>query len=603
MIKKLLLIVSVIAGNVSHLIADPLIVAVLMVKNEEPVVVQTLQPLVEGGIDAFLLFDTGSTDATIEKAREYLQRSGITKFHIAQEPFVDFSTSRNRALYLAEEHFPHADFMIMPDAEWRLHNVEDLLVFCNEHCVDREPGYLIRIVQNGALDYYNCRLIRCRSGMRFKCPVHEHIEYPASVKVPKHIFFEWNRGEYGSEKSAQRWIRDRDILLKSYHENPRDPRTVFYLAQTYSCLNDQEKAYLFYQERIRMGGWAEETYETYYRMAEIVELLAVKDSARYNWSQALDYYLKAYAVRSNRAEPLIKIAQYYLAHDNHALAFLFANRALSIPYPEYEALFIEKSMYTYARYDIVGRSAWYIGQYERGEEALRQALKENPGNNYFNANLSFYLHRNIAMGKYGVKKVDIAPQADSLQGTRLWSILICTITERKDQLEYLIAKLKNQIHEHGLEHRVEILVFEDNRDCPIGLKRNKLIEASTGVYVNFIDDDDEIHEHYIKMIYDAMQADPDCVGLLGIRTENGYNPQFFIHSIEYDSYFIRDNIFYRPPNHLNPIKREKICQFTFPEIYWREDDPWALAIAQSGCLKTEKKIMEPYYFYKYRSKS
>jgi glycosyltransferase involved in cell wall biosynthesis len=206
------------------------------------------------------------------------------------------------------------------------------------------------------------------------------------------------------------------------------------------------------------------------------------------------------------------------------------------------------------------------------------------------------------MGKYGVKAVALPATTTSLEGSKLWSILICTITERKESLDRLLAQLKRQIYAHGLENRIEILLFSDNRDCSIGLKRNKLVQAATGTYINFIDDDDEIHKEYIKMIYDKLLTDADCVSLVGVRTENGSNPQLFIHSIAYDSYFDRDGIFYRPPNHLNPIKREKASQFLFPELYWKEDDPWALSIAKSGCLKTEAKIDEPYYFYNYKSK-
>ena len=63
------------------------------------------------------------------------------------------------------------------------------------------------------------------------------------------------------------------------------------------------------------------------------------------------------------------------------------------------------------------------------------------------------------------------------------------------------------------------------------------------------------------------------------------------------SYFEQDGVYYRPPNHLNPMKREIAIQFKFPEQYHGEDLCWAMALAQSGLLKTEETITEPYYFY------
>ncbi len=599
-LKNLLLFLPIILSVARDIAADPLIVATIMVKNEEPVIVQTLQPLVEGGIDAFLIFDTGSTDQTIKKATDYLHEKGITHFHIMQEPFVDFSVSRNRALDLAEQHFPEANFILMPDAEWYLQNVKGLIEFCEQRRNDQEPAYLLRILQNGSLDYYNCRLIRCHREMRFKCPVHEYISYTAAVKIPETIFFAWNRTEYGSIKSAQRWIRDRDILLKNYNENPRDPRTVFYLAQTYACLNDQEKAYHFYKERALMGPggvWDEETFAACYRLGEIIEILASKEGSTYDWSEALYYYLKAHAVRSCRAEPLVKIAQHYQATGNHMLAFLFISRALEIPYPEHDTLFVEKDMYVYTRYDIAGQSAWYIHEFGKGEEALRQGLSKNKGNQHLLNNLRFYVERKFNNGIY---KVDRVPLGDGSQrsGQKMWSIMICTMTERKQQLDELVASLVAQIKEHNLENKIEILIFSDNRgECTIGYKRNKLMQASRGKYINFIDDDDTVHKNYIKMLYDKMHTDTDCIGLKGIRTQNGGNPNLFVHSLDYNDYSFVEGVFYRPPNHLNPIKRDKALQFPFKEVNWGEDTDWAMQVARSGCLKTEAKIDEPYYFY------
>jgi glycosyltransferase involved in cell wall biosynthesis len=601
--KKYLILTTFIFCVIRPLLADPLIVAVLMVKNEEPVIVQTLEPLVNGGIDAFLIFDTGSTDATIQKAQEFLSGKGIKNFYIEQEPFVDFSVSRNRALDLAEQHFPHANFMLMPDAEWFLQNVEGLVSFCKEKRTAAEPGYLLRIINQ--LDYYNCRLIRCRTGIRFKCPVHEYVDYLADIRVPEDVFFSWNSTRYGCDKSAKRWLRDRDLLLKSYHENPSDPRTLFYLAQTYKCLGDQYKAHHFYLERTRMPGWHwnEETYMAYYYLAEITEQLAVSDSEHYSWSQALFYYLKAHATRSCRAEPLIRIARYYHEHKNFILACLFAKRACALPYPKEDSLFVEKDLYNYTRYDILGQCAWYIGDYHAGEQALREAMKQNPGNSHFVDNLLFYLDRSMALGRWGVQAVDIGLTHEQKAVHKVWSILICTITERKEQLEQLLADLKKQICDHGLQDAIEILIFSDNRgECPIGYKRNKLLQASKGDYICFVDDDDAVHPQYIKMIYDKLQNGADCVSLQGIRTVNGAHPQLFIHSIQYDAWFDKDNVFYRPPNHLNPIKREKALQFSFPIVNWGEDRDWSMAIARSGCLKTEEVITEPYYFYRFSEK-
>ena len=84
---------------------------------------------------------------------------------------------------------------------------------------------------------------------------------------------------------------------------------------------------------------------------------------------------------------------------------------------------------------------------------------------------------------------------------------------------------------------------------------------------------------------------------MGIITIYGKNPRTFIHSIKYDSWFEKDNVYYRCPNHLNPIRRDIAIRCKFPEKNFQEDLDWSLQIAQSGLLKYEEEITKPYYFY------
>ena len=207
---------------------DPLLVVVLMVKNEETVMRATLQPFVDAGINSYLIFDTGSTDETIAVTQEMFDEYGITEGYIIQEPFIDFATSRNRALDLAQEQFPNAAFMVMLDAEWYLNDAKALLEFC-QICLDRGDiysSYLMHIV-NDALDNYTCRLLRCNCGLRFGGVVHETITQPSLVKVPDTIFFEYLPEALGAEKTAARFVRDRELLFKEYQRNPYCSRALF----------------------------------------------------------------------------------------------------------------------------------------------------------------------------------------------------------------------------------------------------------------------------------------------------------------------------------------------------------------------------------------
>lgn len=414
-------------GGISEA-CDPLLVVVLMVKNEEDVIVPTLKPFVDGGVDAFYIFDTGSTDKTVEVVTEYLQGSGV-RFVVGQEAFIDFAASRNRGLDLALEAFPRCAFMVMPDAEWYIQKAQNLLKFCKDNLNDTEPAYSIHIASED-LDFYTPRLIRTSMGSRFVGKVHEVLDHCARSKVPADVVFELRPSRYGAEKSRKRWERDAEILLRGYMANPFDTRNLFYLAQTHWCLGNLEAAYQFYKLRAPMTGWDEEDYLSWYRLGLITEELAseeesedsqlsqatlfseiaksfnaqdcgdefeakqaIESSLKRTWSEAMGYFLKAFTMRPTRAEPIIHIALHYLKQDNHAVGYIFALRAAQIPYPENDILMVEKDLYDFFRWEVLSRCAWYVGEFESGFAAACKAKRVKPDLAHIQRNAQLFFDR------------------------------------------------------------------------------------------------------------------------------------------------------------------------------------------------------------------
>jgi hypothetical protein len=375
---------------------DPILVVVLMVKNEETVMRATLQPFVDAGINSFFIFDTGSTDNTIEVTQTFFEEHAITHAYIAQEPFIDFATSRNRALDLTQQIFPHAAFMVMLDAEWYINDAKALVEFCKV-CLERDDIYDSYLMRIANLGNYTCRLFRCNRGVRFAGVVHEVVAQAMIVKAPDAIYFDYLPASYGVEKTAARFKRDRELLLQEHRNKPWCTRTLFYLARTCEDLGDWQEAYNFYKIRVNMRGWDEEDFIAKYRLAQTIKklLLQSEHSKDYQWSEALEYYMQAYQMRPHRAEPLVEIADYYIAVNCMDLAFLFARRAADIEYPINDVLFIENYLYTYYRYEALARSAWYAKEFEIGEWAARKAYEAYPDYKYAKINMECYksLHR------------------------------------------------------------------------------------------------------------------------------------------------------------------------------------------------------------------
>lgn len=380
---------------------EKLLAIVIMVKNEVDVIIPTLQPFIDAGIESFLVFDTGSVDGTQAKICNHFNKSGLRDAHVIEEPFIDFSTSRNRALELAEEIFSDTTFLLMLDAEWYIHNVSDLLEFCRIHKnyipTDFTGScYLMRLfTREDAINNYVIRLIRRGFDVRYTGPVHETITQSPSGTVFDSVYFEYAPQQTGKRKSRDRFARDYLLLKQEYEANPTDTRTLFYLGQTCQFLEDWPQAIFFYKKRLELGSISEEKYLAAYRIGYAIEYILEESKnneflQQYTWDTALSYYLKAHQIFPHRAEPLFRIACHYIRNHEHATAYLFAIRAAQLPLPKHDSLFVERKIYDHLRYDILGQCAIYVGEVNVGKAAILKAMEVAPQDPCLHHNLSIY---------------------------------------------------------------------------------------------------------------------------------------------------------------------------------------------------------------------
>lgn len=186
------------------------------------------------------------------------------------------------------------------------------------------------------------------------------------------------------------------------------------------------------------------------------------------------------------------------------------------------------------------------------------------------------------------------------------SILIPTLVERRHQFANLKMKLDRLIEPyHG---QVEILSLEDNRERTTGLKRNDLIDMASGKFSAFIDDDDDVPEHYFASIFRAFHNEPqtDCIGFKGmmITQAQGRNVvarnHIFKHSVGLPySQGLEGGMYLRPPNHLNPMLTEYFRTIRFPNLTFAEDFDFCLKLAEAGLIKNETYLDIVLYFYHY----
>jgi glycosyltransferase involved in cell wall biosynthesis len=183
-----------------------------------------------------------------------------------------------------------------------------------------------------------------------------------------------------------------------------------------------------------------------------------------------------------------------------------------------------------------------------------------------------------------------------------FSVLIPTLDARRELFVPLHAALTRQIREGGWDSEVEVLSLADSGVHSVGWKRNQLIARASGLFVAFIDDDDTVSPDYVSRICTTIRENPDidCIGIRGQITFRGRHPHEFIHSLRYADYFSAGHTYFRPPYHLNPIRREIAARYRFPDVSYSEDIAWAMQMQRDGALRKEVFLDSVLYHYRSR---
>jgi glycosyltransferase involved in cell wall biosynthesis len=356
------------------------ICGVIMVKNESYRILVTIKSIVKF-IDELVIYDTGSTDDTVEKIIDFCKTNKLT-INIMHGEFVDFSTSRNALLDFADS-VTVSDFYLMLDCNDELQGGKELVKYCKT-APSNNAFFLKQSWKSSIIiDYYNIRLTRSKCGWRYKGVVHEYIykdgEEPGP-RVPGVVLFQDRTQD--DTKSFKRFSKDKELLLKEYNSEEKTPRTVYYLAQTYECLSDKENAMKYYKERSKIiNGFFEERFQAAYHVGMLCKDLRIP------FEDYSGYFLLSYEIMA-RAEPLVRIAEYYISVKRWYQAYVYLHEACKTKVPEC-GLFLDIEMYKYYRWHLMGIVAYYVDERDEGITACNIAIKER-NNSIDKNNLNYY---------------------------------------------------------------------------------------------------------------------------------------------------------------------------------------------------------------------
>ena len=192
---------------------------------------------------------------------------------------------------------------------------------------------------------------------------------------------------------------------------------------------------------------------------------------------------------------------------------------------------------------------------------------------------------------------DVSQESNKDYDTKniLLTVGIPTLESRKN----IIIRLLNKIKWSGYNYlkNIEIIIYTDNKENSVGYKRNIIVNNASGKYFCFIDDDDIVSDFYFEEIFKGIEKNVDGIGWKGLYYEKERCKMVFCHSFENKNHFKRNNIQYRPLNHLNTIRTSIMKQVNFPSKNCGEDFEFTNKLLNSQLIKTHYFIDKILYHY------
>jgi len=337
----------------------PTICLNMIVKDEAHVIRRCLdsaRPL----IDHWIIVDTGSSDATKEIVVDAL--AGVPGA-LHERPWKNFGHNRSEALSLCDG---IADYVLTVDAD-------EILEYDEGFSFDGITSDFCRLIkQRGVREYRVPSLLKTSCEWRWEGVIHEqpYSDIAITGEIVEGLkIISPREGARALDPNTYR--RDALILEAALIEDPDNPRTVFYLAQSYRDADDYDNALRYYKRRLTMKGWRDERYMS------LLQIGVTKALRGDPWSECLEVLLKAQSHTPERIEPLYKIGMYYARKKEWELAWLFLEKAAQSDRIEPDHLFVESDIYDWRAKLEAAVAAYWTGRHRESIRLNEMLLASN----------------------------------------------------------------------------------------------------------------------------------------------------------------------------------------------------------------------------------
>jgi glycosyltransferase involved in cell wall biosynthesis len=347
----------------------------IIVKNESNVIERMLSS-VYPILDYYVVVDTGSTDGTQDIIRKFFEEKGIPG-EVIDHPWKNFEDARNTAINAVKG---KADFGFWIDADEQLLLDPKFNLQRFKTSLTGFDGANVKVTYGGQ-NYYRMQFFSTKKEWRWYGPVHEVLvcDDGAHVGEAEGVgTLVTADGNSWTSESIQKKYEGHAKILEDYVANDpnKDPRWVFYLAQSYrdaGTPENQEKSLVWYEKRAEMfNGFWEENYFA------LLMAASLKGALGRPVDEILESYRKCGKTNPHRAEHLIPIILHYHAAKEFDTAYIYTSHGMKFagnsPFPK-SSLFIDASVYDWKIFDLHTISCWYSGRKEEGVETFRKLWK------------------------------------------------------------------------------------------------------------------------------------------------------------------------------------------------------------------------------------
>jgi glycosyltransferase involved in cell wall biosynthesis/uncharacterized protein (UPF0297 family) len=441
----------------------PKIAACLIVKDAADTIEQCLESI-RPFVDGIFVYDTGSTDATVEKllalnefdrflivdaagqvvrtadrdavAEEGQQLVPIAPITVKQGEWRDdFSWAREQSFAMPDESF---DWIIWLDDDDVIRGAEHLRMFAhsaNDNC----NGFIFQY-DYARDEHGNClcvlwreRLIRRSANMRWEGPVHEVLIPPDGVD-PGFVMVPPNLVTYVHNRPADRYSPERNLdILRAQEQQaeetgePVQPRILAYLGTELMARGRFDEAAVYLQRYVERPDamWSDERMQVAHKLAICARALG-------NPQASVEIEMQALRVRDDWAETYVGLAESFAQLEQWDRVERWAKRAIELGAPQTPLIVnpLEFSLMPMLRIsEVCARS----GRWDESEQWLSRAAQSAPGQQI------------------------VQDRAAALQQMRLEGETVETVLKLR---EILVRFDENQKAYMLLEHAVPYLVSE-----------------------------------------------------------------------------------------------------------------------------------------------